>query len=216
MSNQPTSFIDEVNKVRTNPKEYSKILLSYEKYFNNKIFHPPELKIGIETNEGFSAFKEAAEELVKTKPLEPLSNKSLLNDIAYDILTQNTDTINEDLDINKIISQHGEYFGPFAHSIDFGSSTVQLCICNLLADESSQSRPNRKNILSQKYKLIGVSHGKQNEYGVATVLCFSRHFFGKGEDHGELSDECYENKNPEIKGKGEMKSLLSQLKAGKK
>jgi len=214
--NEINSFITEINKVRTNPKEYAKILLSYEKYFNNKIFHPPELNIAIETNEGFSAFKEAANDLLNTHPLEPLANKQLLNDIAYDILKENTDKVNEDLDINKIISHHGEYFGPFAHAIDFGSSTIQLTICSLLADESDKNRPNRKNLLNSKFKLIGVSHGKQKEYGFISVFCFSRHFFAKGEDHGELSDDCYENKNPEVKGKNEMKSLLSQLKAAKK
>ncbi len=201
-------LIKEINFVRQNPKLYADKLLKYEKYFDAKVFRYPG-HIALMTNEGFGAIKEAADLLYKISAIGPLKEHTLMNDVAYDMMKVNNSDSGNAFDIDGIIKSHGEYIGSFAQSIDFGSLLPELVVLHLLADDGDLSRGNRENLLNPKFKLIGVSNGNHKKYNKLTVICLARHFFAKGEDHGELSDDCYEKGTFQVVEKGESKSQYS-------
>lgn len=205
-----TQLIKEINSVRINPKSYADKLMAYEKYFDNKVFRYPG-HIALMTNEGFSAVKEAADFLYQIKSIGGLKEHTLMNDVAYDMMKVNNSDTGNAFDIDEIIKSHGEYVGSFAQSIDFGSLLPELVVLHLLADDGDLSRGNRENLLNSNFKLIGVSNGNHKKYNKLTVICLARHFFAKGEDHGVLSDDCYEKDKGTFKiiEKGESRSQYS-------
>ena len=103
---------------------------------------------------------------------------------------QKFEDINEldDLNIDAYLSEHGQVVGHFAQAVDFGSSSPELVVINLLVDDGDVNRGNRGNILDTKFKLIGVSTGNHLVYHNCTVLMYARHFFSKGQTIGDLSE----------------------------
>ena len=60
--------IEELNLARQDPKKYSEKIRSYIKYFKGRILLLPN-QIGLMTNEGEEAFKEASEFLICLSPI---------------------------------------------------------------------------------------------------------------------------------------------------
>ena len=186
-------LIEELNLCRTNPKSYSEKLLSFEKYFKDKVFNYPN-QTPILTTEGFSALREVAVLLSKLKPLESIEKNYHLCEISNEVLKYNqTSSSNSNYDIDEIIKLYGKVVGSFSQAIDFGSSTPELVIVNLLADDGDLMRCNRVNLLSSKFKLVGIACNTHKLYKHITVISFARHFFTNTEDVSELSDDNYED-----------------------
>lgn len=184
-------IIKEINFLRTHPKDYADKLLSFEKYFENKIFKFPGQN-GILTKEGFDALKEAADKLKSLSPLNSLTIHPLITKISHDIMNEVIEDTTSQTNLGDVIAKHGEFVGPFAQASGFGSPTAELVVVHLISDDGDSSRGNRENLLNKKFKLIGAANGKHKKYNTVSVVCFARHFFGIGEEHGVLSDDCYE------------------------
>ena len=65
-------LVKEINELRTNPKEYAKKLEKYAGYFKGKALHIPGTNVGVRTEEGAEAYKEAADFLSKAQPVPAL------------------------------------------------------------------------------------------------------------------------------------------------
>ncbi len=186
-------LLKEINYCRTNPKVYAEKLLSFEKYFKDKVFHYPN-QTPILTTEGFFALKEAADLLFKLKPLSVIKENYHLSEISNDVLKYNqASSSNTNYNIDDIINSYGKVIGAFSQAIDFGSSTPELVIINLLADDGDLMRCNRENVLNNKFKIIGIANNSHKIYKNITVLSFARHFFTNTENVSELSDDNYED-----------------------
>lgn len=180
------SLLSEINLLRTNPSKYASKLLSYETQFENKVFHPSSTeKGGIITKEGFSVVKEASAYLKTLSPLKELQYNKTLSHIASDLSeiyrVHYGQAINTE-DFNRITSNHGEYIGLFAESVDLGSCHPEIVVFNLLCDDGNKDRPNRKNLLSQDLKEIGISHEKHKDYQYITVVCYVEMFIEKSNE----------------------------------
>ena len=190
--------IDEINMVRRNPQDYAEKIRKYATYFKGKILKIPETT-PIMTTEGPKAFEEAAFYLDNLDSLPQLKYCPGLTHSAHDALLdiQKLEDVNEmdELNIDTYLEKHGEIVGHFAQAVDFGSSTPELVVINLLVDDGDENRSNRMNIIDNKYKLIGVSTGSHPVYHNCTVLMYARHFFSKNETPGDLSDDNYEEDN---------------------
>lgn len=193
-----SNLLKEINIVRINPSEYADKLLSYEKYFKDKILRLPG-QTAVMTYEGFTAFKEAAKELKALKNLNPLVLNSYLVRIAEDALEEVNSKggdIDVNLDLDKLISRHGRIVGNFSEAIDYGSASPEMVVINLLVDDGDSNRGNRNNILNPKFKILGLANGSHKKYKHMTVLTYARHFFAKGEEiSNDLSDDNYEDNN---------------------
>lgn len=197
-------LIEEINFARTNPSKYSAKLLEYEKLFSDRILKPVDAT-PILTVEGFSAFKEAADFLLKLSPMDPVTVHFELSRIAEDALayvnkSNDIDSVST-LNIGNIIKRYGRVVGVFSEALDFGSETPALIVSNLLVNDGDLNRGNRATLLNPRFKIIGLATGKNRSYQNTCMVIYARHFFPHGSDLGELSDGNYEESNTKINNK---------------
>jgi uncharacterized protein YkwD len=171
-------IVEETNKLRTKPKEYAKILEANLKFFggkDNKIYSKPG-KIGIITEEGTSAVKEAIEYLNKAKPLSALTlceelskaGQDHANDIGSHGLIDHTGS--DGSSPAKRIERYVEWLVTMAENIDFGSVNGEEVILSLVIDDGVDSRGHRKNLFSEKITHLGVGTGMHTEYDTCSVI----------------------------------------------
>ena len=176
-------IIKEINYIRSNPIDYAKKLLAYEKYFRGNVLYLPN-QTPILTSEGFSAYRETSNFLMRTIPTGPLIINSYLTRIAEDILNSKNDS-------DEIISKYGKVVGSYSEIIEEGSETVEILILNLLVDDGDSNRNNRNNLLNKSHRIMGISTKNENNIK-KSCLTFARRFYSKNEDIGDLSDENYD------------------------
>ena len=177
-------LIKEINSIRSNPIDYAKKLLTYEKYFRGNVLYLPN-QTPILTSEGFSAYRETSNFLMRTIPSGPLIINSYLTRIAEDILNSKNENSDE------IISKYGKVVGTYSEIIEEGSETVEILILNLLVDDGDSNRNNRNNLLNKSHRIMGISTKNEDKIK-KSCLTFARRFFIKNEEIGDLSDENYD------------------------
>lgn len=178
--------IDELNRMRTSPKDYASEIRIYKQYFKGKVLRLPGSSVGISTNEGPEAYEEAAQFLDNVQPVEPLKYNPGLAHIAQDLLTE-IQKLGDDLDktdsinVDKIIDKYGRFNGNFTRSMDFGSKDPKMVLINLIVSDGDKARGQRDTIFSTNLKEIGVSTGPQTTYGQCTIIVESTKFTTKKE-----------------------------------
>lgn len=170
----------EINKMRTNPAEYVKMLEDYLKTFKGNEATTPD---GVEliTNEG----KVPVEELIAIlKQTQPLSEFKLSEGItkaakvhAQDLVTNNksghkgTDGSLPDMRVAKF-----GYANTVAENISYFTKTARAVVLTLLIDDGTPSRSHRKNLLSDKLKSIGIATGENKAVGNFCIIVFADNF----------------------------------------
>ena len=76
--------IEEVNKIRLNPKTYSNKIRGYLSCFQGNVLRIPK-QPGLMTTEGPTAYREAADFLLSLPKLQPLALDNSLNSAAQDM-----------------------------------------------------------------------------------------------------------------------------------
>ena len=171
--------IEEVNKIRLNPKTYSTKIKGYLSYFQGNVLRIPNQQ-GLMTNEGPTAYREAADFLLTLPKLQPLTEDEALTSAAQEMATElshydefeQMDGINRD----NILEKYGHYEGQFGESTDFGSMSPEMVVINLLVDDGNKSRANRKMLFKETYRKIGCGCSPHNTYKSVTVLMFATNF----------------------------------------
>lgn len=153
-------ILQEINKVRTNPKEYANFILNhrYNCFLNDFTYKIPtefdDSGINIRTHEGKQLVKELIDILNTSSPLPPLKRSEYLEYAALDhsndiLLNGVTNNIGSDKSTLKDrIERYCIWRGNIAENIDLGSCHPCLIVMNLLIDDGVSSRGHRKSILS--------------------------------------------------------------------
>ena len=171
--------VEEVNKIRLNPKTYSNKIRGYLSCFQGNVLRIPK-QPGLMTNEGPAAYQEAADFLLSLPKLQPLTLDNSLNSAAQDMAEElshydnfeQMDAINRD----SILEKYGHYEGQFGESTDFGSMSPEMVVVNLLVDDGNKSRGNRKMLFKETYKKIGCGSSPHNTFKSVTVIMFATNF----------------------------------------
>lgn len=189
-------LLQQINLARTNPFDYATKLLSYEKYFEGKVFRYPNEK-PVLTKEGFGSFYEAAHHLAQMAPQQPLTINKYLNKVAENALKDVQGVIDTRgaslLNFDVFVRQFGWVVGSFNEAIELGSTNPELIVAHLLSDDGDLDRGNRKHLMNPNYKLLGIASGTHKVFGQATVLTYSSTFFSY-EDHSEHVENSTLNK----------------------
>ena len=175
--------IEEVNKIRLNPKTYSNKIRGYLSCFQGNILRIPK-QPGLMTTEGPTAYKEAADFLLSLPKLQPLNPDSALTSAAQEMATElghcqefeQMDSINRE----EILDKYGRYEGQFGESTDFGSLSPEMVVVNLLVDDGNKSRSNRKMLFKETYRKIGCGCVPHNTFKSVTVIMYATNFIGGG------------------------------------
>ena len=169
----------ELNEVRTSPDAYISKILQYTKYFKGNVLHLPGSNVGIRTEEGAAAYQEAADFLSTRKSINALKLNYSLCMIAEEFLVevQKTD-INDvsKIDLESIIAKYGSFTGSFSRAIDFGGTTPELVISNLLVGDGDPNRGQRGSMFNQNLNLIGVASGSHSQFTMCTVILTCTNF----------------------------------------
>jgi hypothetical protein len=176
--------IEEINFCRKDPQSYADKVRKYLGYFKGKTLRVPEMT-PIMTTEGPSAFEEVAKYLDNLDAMDPLKYSPGLTHAAHDTMKQiqKFDDIDEigELNIDEIISKHGEVFGIFAQACQFNSEFPEFVVIDLLVADGDSTRKSRESIINPKFKLIGVSTGSHSIYHNCTVVMYARKFYNLNE-----------------------------------
>ena len=197
-----SSIISEINKVRTQPKLYSKKLENLIKNFEGNLLKIPNKNSKLITLEGPKVFKESIEFLNIQSPLNKLESDINLSEAANAITeqfcrTREMSSINQ-IDINSIIDRYGITIkGNIGISVDFGSDNVEMLIISLINDDGRKQRKNRKMMFDNNYNKIGCSSKISKYHKIITVILYAVDFItGKSlNDNKSNYDYNYNNKN---------------------
>ena len=182
-------LLHEVNSVRTNPNGYTDKIVKFKEYFEGKVLKIPGEKVGIMTKEGPAAFDQAIDFLKTMQSYEPfIPSKGLFN--ASKEYLENIQKVGYDqldkIDINEIINKHGKYNSQLTNSMDFGSSTPEQIVINLLVCDGDSGRENREFFFNPILKKIGFASGKIDVYKHGTMIFAADDFTNK--DDSDIID----------------------------
>ena len=172
--------IEEINKIRLNPKTYSNKIRGYLSCFQGNVLRIPK-QPGLMTQEGPNAYKEAAEFLLSLPKLQALTADSGLTGAAEEMANELSKCQEfeqmDAIDRTGILSKYGEYEGHFGESTDFGSMTPEMVVVNLLVDDGNQSRSNRKMLFKESYRKVGCGCLPHDRFKSVTVIMYATNFF---------------------------------------
>lgn len=176
----PSQIIEEINRIRLNPKIYARKLLNFTQYIQDNILRLPQCKNGIVTNEGAVAFQNAATYLNTLPKLKPLIMDDTLSAAAGTLaeeITYYKDLVSIDkINRKQIIGEYGKFEGDYGQSIDFGSQSPELVVMNLIVDDGDPQRRNRLMLFNDKFTKIGCASCHHNTFRTCTVLLFATKF----------------------------------------
>ena len=173
-------IIQEINKIRKNPKEFINYLEEEINYFKGNTLKLPNKSIL--TKEGVKPYYEAINFLKNLEPIQEIKIDTSLFQIANDYLKEAKEICFEeidflDADLDKYIKKYGNFVGKFCKLADYGGSSAKRIITNFIICDGDKSRRYRKNLLSNDYKFIGIaSISTYPVYNYFTVLLMCTKF----------------------------------------
>lgn len=172
-------LLNEINEFRTNPKAYSKKLEKQLPNFKGKTLMNPEKKVGMQTQEGAEAYKEAIDFLKKAQPVEPLEPSKGLARISADFLAEVLKVDPNDIgniNADEIIQKYGSFVGSMNRELDMGNETPEDIVVSLIVSDGDPERSHRDCLLSTDLKKIGIATGKHPTYRFCTIIFFCTKF----------------------------------------
>jgi uncharacterized protein YkwD len=206
----------ETNKIRTNPKSYIPILEQYLQWFDGNVLDKPDSEAGIETQEGPSAYKEAIQFLKTQKPIDALIYDTEVAKASEEYAIEigrlgTTDHDFEETSIEERISKYVDWDIAISENVDFGGTSGEEIVINLLVDDGVDDRSHRANLFNTKTKYFGIGVSTHKEYELCTVIDYI----------GDII--CYANKSIETLSKnssrisyGNLTPMKGNLKVGNK
>jgi hypothetical protein len=167
-------IFNELNELRTDPEGYSDKVAKYKDYFEDDIIlRIPGVLHGIRTEEGPAPYIEAAEFLKKATPVcETTPSKGLFS-IASDLLKmiQKEDPNNiGKIDMDSIIKKYGSFSGDFHRSIQFGGTSGEHTIMDLVACDGDKSKSQREALLNNNLKKVGIASGRHDKCRFVNII----------------------------------------------
>lgn len=167
------NFLDEMNKVRTNPKSIIPELEATVKKFQGK-------QLGyMMTNEGPGAYNELISFLKKQAPLAPMTWSNGLGSACQKFVnvagpsgatghsSPNGDSMSDR------ISAEGSWQSTIGENLAYGDRDGKKSLIQLMVDDGVPSRGHRKNIFNTKFKVIGIAIGSHKGYRFMTCNDFA-------------------------------------------
>ena len=198
-----SSIISEINKVRAQPKIYSKKIENYLKNFQGNVLALPNRKNKLVTLEGANGFKESIQFLNSQSPLNKLETDSNLTKAAEAMAEQFSRTrdivhMNQN-NVNDIIHRYGRAEGKIGMSIDFGNDNVEMLIISLITDDGRRDRKNRKLMFDYNFSKIGCSSKISTYHKNVVVILYAIDFISANlinkDDYNRSAPINYINEN---------------------
>lgn len=174
----------EMNRVRSDPKNYAKYVKQMMKYYEGNIIQYPG-EIAIMSNEGVSAAKECYEFLMAAEPLDTLRPSRGLSLAAKDHAEdqgETSETGHTGRDGSSPfdrIERYGLWLSTAGENIDYGNDDARRIVLSLIIDDGVPSRGHRKNIFNPQFKAAGIACGPHEKYRHMCVIDLAGGFKAK-------------------------------------
>ena len=197
-------LVDEINRVRENPKSYIERLEKYKGYFDGDKLKLPNLDYAFKTQEGVAPYDECIKYLrtAETAPrLVPSKGLTGIADELMKVLLKDYNKIGS-VDMNSLKNKYGTISGYFNRIIQCGGTTPEQVVIHLLVCDGDKNRRQREAILNKTSKRIGVATGEHESFSRATVIILVTSFENKNnsddsENYGGPSFEAPKKHEPE-------------------
>lgn len=176
------ALLDEHNAARTDPAGYAAHLEALLPHFDGSILRRPGSRVGLQTNEGPNAVREAIRALRQQTPLPTLAWADGLALAARDHVRDQGPsgaTGHDGRDgssMDSRIRRYGAWNGSAAENIDYGSANARDVLISLIVDDGVPSRGHRRNIFNPNLRVMGGACGPHTRYREMCVLDYAGGF----------------------------------------
>jgi len=172
------AVVTEMNGARMRPAAFARYLTALLPYFDGKVLRKPG-EVGLLTEEGATAVREAIVFLERADPLSALEHSPVLAAAARaHALDQGPrgalgHTGSDGSTMSDRISRYGRWTGSIAENIDYGSRIARDVVISLIVDDGVPSRGHRNNIFNPDSRHVGVACGVHRQYGTMCVIDYA-------------------------------------------
>jgi uncharacterized protein YkwD len=182
LSQAEQDLLSEINKARAEPQVYAGYLEKLKPLFKGKLYTAAGQESGLETQEGWDAVEDAIKFLRAAKPAPALSASEGLRLAAVTHVKDQSAsgaTGHAGADrmlIEERVKPYGAWQGDIGENLVYGAESAREQILTWLIDDGVKTRGHRRRVMSQDYKVAGVSCGPHPEYGSMCVMAFAGGF----------------------------------------
>ena len=186
LSQAEQDLLTEINKARAEPQVYAGYLEKLKPKFKGKVYTPEGLAGGLDTQEGWDAVEDAIKFLKNAKPAPPLNGSEGLRLAAVSHMKEQSGsgaTGHAGADkmlIEERVKPYGAWQGDIGENLSYGNESARERLLTWLIDDGVKSRGHRRRVMSQNYKVAGISCGPHPEYGGMCVLAMAGGFTDVG------------------------------------
>jgi uncharacterized protein YkwD len=186
LSQAEQDLLSEINKARAEPQVYAGYLEKLKPQFKGKMYTPEGMAGGLETQEGWDAVEEAISFMKALKPAPPLNGSEGLRLAAVShVKDQSGSGATGHASADKTLIEErakpfGAWQGDIGENLSYGNESARERLLTWLIDDGVKSRGHRRRVMSQDYKVAGISCGPHPEYGGMCVLALAGGFTDTG------------------------------------
>lgn len=180
MASLERGIVDEINRLRRNPRAYAASLQRYRGYYDGAFLRLPGSDIPIQTFEGVAAVDEAIAAARRSKPLPEMKLSPGLSRAAREHARElgkagTMDHSGKDGSSPfERMRRYGQMDGLSGENIGTAMhGRAEFAVIDLFVDDGVQGRGHRKNLLTPRYKVVGVGCAPHKAYGTICVMDFA-------------------------------------------
>lgn len=172
-------LLTETNAARTDPAGYARHLEEMLPLFDGNVLRRPGSSVGLRTNEGPAAVREAIRFLRAQQPLPPLAWADGLWAAARDHVRDQGPsgatghTGQDGSSMSQRIARYGRWQVTAAENIDYGSTSARETLISLIVDDGVPDRGHRTNIFEPRLRVMGATCGPHARYRTMCVFNYA-------------------------------------------
>lgn len=181
MSQPERDLLNEINQARANPQAYASYLEKLQPLFKGKQYTASG-RPALMTEEGWTAVDEAIKALRAAKPSGPLNPSRGLSLAALAHVKDQSTSGNTGhkggnrMMIEDRVKPFGNWQGGIGENITYGNDSARERLLTWLIDDGFPSRGHRNRVLSNDYRVAGISCGSHPQYSAMCVLTMAGGF----------------------------------------
>jgi uncharacterized protein YkwD len=181
LSQDEQALLNEINQARAHPQVYASYLEKLKPMFSGRTYKP-DAQAAFDTQEGWSAVEDAIKFMKMARPLGPLNASQGLSLAALSHVKDQSASGatghrgNDSTFIEQRVKPYGTWQGGIGENLTYGNSSARERVLTWLIDDGFASRGHRNRLMSDNYRVAGISCGAHPEFGSMCVVTLAGGF----------------------------------------